>query len=95
MSLSERDIHRLAYLARIEIDDAAARAVRDKLDSILGMIDELKAVDTTGVMPMAHAHDVAAPLREDRVNEHDEHAKFQSVAPAVERGLYLVPKVIE
>ena len=95
MSLSESDIHRLAYLARIEIDDGAIEAVRDKLQGILGMIDELKAVDTTGVVPMAHAQDVAAPLREDRVTEPDEHAAFQSVAPAVERSLYLVPKVIE
>ena len=95
MSLSESDIHRLAYLARIEIDDRAIEAVRDKLQGILGMIDELKAVDTTGVVPMAHAQDVAVPLREDRVSESDQHARFQSVAPAVERGLYLVPKVIE
>ena len=59
------------------------------------MIDELQAVDTTGVVPMAHAQDVMLPLREDAVTETDQRARYQSVAPAVEDGLYLVPKVIE
>ncbi len=59
------------------------------------MIDELNAVDTKGVVPMAHAQDLMLPLREDAVTEGDQHELFQSVAPAVERGLYLVPKVIE
>ena len=95
MSLSLADVHRLAYLARIEIDAAQAEAVRAKLDAILGLLNELNAVDTTGVVPMAHTQDVAAPLREDRVTETDHRELFQSLAPAVERGLYLVPKVIE
>ena len=59
------------------------------------MINELKAVDTEGVTPMAHAQDVVLPLRPDKVTETDRHALYQSVAPAVEDGLYLVPKVIE
>ena len=95
MSLSETDIRRLAHLARIDVDERAVDAVRRQLDGILALIDELQAVDTTGVVPMAHAQDVAAPLREDRVTDYDQHETFQSVAPAVERGLYLVPKVIE
>ena len=95
MTVTPADIRRLAYLARIEIDDAEVEVVRAKLDGIFGMIDELQAIDTAGVVPMAHAQDVAAPLRKDAVSEHDEHVLFQAVAPAVERGLYLVPKVIE
>jgi len=95
MSLSETDIRRLAHLARIDVDERAVEAVRRQLDGILALIDELQAVDTTGVVPMAHAQDVAAALRDDRVTEHDQRETFQSVAPAVERGLYLVPKVIE
>jgi len=59
------------------------------------MINELQAVDTTGITPMAHAQDVMLPLRDDQVTEHDRHALFQSIAPAVDGGLYLVPKVIE
>ena len=95
MSLSETDIRRLAHLARIDVDEHAIEAVRRQLEGIFALIDELQAVDTTGVVPMAHAQDVAAPLRDDRATEHDQHVKFQAVAPAVERGLYLVPKVIE
>ena len=95
MSLSLADVHRLAHLARIEIDEAQAEDVRRKLDAIFAMINELRAVDTTGVVPMAHAQDVMLPLREDRVTETDAHVLYQSVAPAVEDGLYLVPKVIE
>jgi aspartyl-tRNA(Asn)/glutamyl-tRNA(Gln) amidotransferase subunit C len=95
MALTAAAVHRLAHLARIEIDAAEAEDVRRKLDAIFALINELRAVDTAGIEPMAHAQDVALPLREDRVTEPDRHALFQSVAPAVEDGLYLVPKVIE
>jgi aspartyl-tRNA(Asn)/glutamyl-tRNA(Gln) amidotransferase subunit C len=95
MSLTVADVHRIAHLARIEIDAAQAEEVRVKLDAIFAMINELNAIDTTGVVPMAHAQDVKLPLREDRVAESDQRALYQSVAPAVEDGLYLVPRVIE
>jgi aspartyl-tRNA(Asn)/glutamyl-tRNA(Gln) amidotransferase subunit C len=95
MSLGEADIRRLARLARIGIDAATARDVQAKREATLGLIDELKAIDTTDVEPMAHAQDVVLPLRDDVVTAHDEHAAFQRVAPAAENGLYLVPKVIE
>ncbi len=95
MSLTLADVHRIAHLARIEIDEAQADDVRRKLDAIFALIDELQAVDTSGVAPMAHAQDVVLPLREDRVTEPDAHVLYQSVAPAVEDGLYLVPRVIE
>ena len=95
MPLTLTDVHRIAELARIEIDGAQAEEVRRKLDAILALIGELQAVDTTGVVPMAHAQDVTLPLREDQVTEGDAHALYQSVAPAVEDGLYLDPKVLE
>ena len=95
MSLSLADVRRIAHLARIEIDEAEADDVRRKLDAIFALIDELQAVDTTGVVPMAHAQEVTLQLREDRVTEGDAHVLYQRVAPAVEDGLYLVPKVIE
>lgn len=95
MTLSVADVHRIAQLARIEIDAGEADEVRAKLDAIFAMINELAAIDTAGVVPMAHAQDVSLPLREDRVSEADRHAIYQSVAPAVEDGLYLVPRVIE
>lgn len=95
MTISLADVHRIARLARIEIDAAQAEEVRAKLDAIFGMISTLNAVDTTGVTPMAHAQDLMLPLREDRVTEANRRELYQSVAPAVEDGLYLVPKVIE
>ena len=95
MTISSADVHRIAHLARIEIDAAEAEEVRAKLDAIFGMINELAAVDTAGVLPMAHAQDVMLPLRDDTVTEVDRRALFQGVAPAVENGLYLVPKVLE
>jgi aspartyl-tRNA(Asn)/glutamyl-tRNA(Gln) amidotransferase subunit C len=95
MSLSIADVQRIAHLARIEIDAGEAQEVRAKLDAIFAMIGELAAIDTRGVLPMSHAQDVSLPLREDRVTETDRHALYQSIAPAVEDGLYLVPKVIE
>jgi aspartyl-tRNA(Asn)/glutamyl-tRNA(Gln) amidotransferase subunit C len=95
MSLSIPDVQRIADLARIEIDAGEAEAVRAKLDAILAMINQLQAVDTTGVVPMAHAQDLALRLRPDLVTEPDQHQLFQRAAPAVEDGLYLVPRVIE
>lgn len=95
MSIALSDVLRIAHLARIEIDSAEAQAVKAKLDMTFGLIDQLNAVDTRGVVPMAHAQDLALPLREDRVTETDAHRLYQGVAPATEDGLYLVPKVIE
>jgi aspartyl-tRNA(Asn)/glutamyl-tRNA(Gln) amidotransferase subunit C len=95
MTLSIADVHRIAHLARIEIDAGQADEVRAKLDAIFAMINELSAVDTTGVEPMAHAQDVTLALRDDAVTESDESARYQRIAPSVEDGLYLVPKVIE
>jgi aspartyl-tRNA(Asn)/glutamyl-tRNA(Gln) amidotransferase subunit C len=95
MALSLDDIQRLAHLARIEITPVEATEVGKKLDGIFDLIGRMRAVDTTGIVPMAHAQDVMLPLREDRVSETDHRAAYQSVAPAVQDGLYLVPKVIE
>jgi aspartyl-tRNA(Asn)/glutamyl-tRNA(Gln) amidotransferase subunit C len=95
MALTLDDVQRIAHLARIEIDASEAREVHAKLEAIFTLINELQAIDTAGVEPMAHAQDVRLPLREDVVTETDHHAEYQRVAPAVEDGLYLVPKVIE
>jgi aspartyl-tRNA(Asn)/glutamyl-tRNA(Gln) amidotransferase subunit C len=95
MGLAPDDITRLAHLARIDIDADEARDVNAKLDAILGLIDELRSIDTSGVTPMSHAQDVMLALRDDVVTETDRHELFQQQAPAVAGGLYLVPKVIE
>jgi len=95
MALTLDDVLRLAHLARIDIDATAAREVHAKLDAIFTLINELQAIDTTGIAPMSHAQDVSAPLRDDAITESDHHADYQRGAPAVEDGLYLVPRVIE
>ena len=95
MQISLTDVYRIAHLARIEIDAADAEEIRAKLASIFGLIEELVAVDTTGVEPMAHAQEVTLPLRDDLATEPDLRERYQAVAPAVEDGLYLVPKVLE
>ncbi len=95
MSLSRTDVERIAHLARLEVTDQEAQAFADSLSRILGLIEQMKAVDTTGVTPMAHPQDVALRLREDDVTETDTRGKFQQIAPAAEAGLYLVPKVID
>ena len=93
--LSLEQVQALAELARIEVGEAEAEALRRELNGILAMVDEMLAVDTAGIEPMAHPQDAQQRLREDAVTERDERERFQSVAPQVEDGLYLVPRVVE
>ena len=93
--LSLDQIQRIAHLARLELGASEALAMQQQLNDILAMVDQMAAVDTANVEPMSHPQEVTQRLREDRVTETDQREPFQSIAPAVEDGLYLVPKVIE
>ena len=99
MSLSLEQVRHIARLARIELGAEETPALMARLNRVLGLIEQLQAVDTRGIEPMAHALDarraVSQRLRADAVTEGDRRGEFQAVAPAVEGGLYLVPKVIE
>ena len=95
MSLTHEQVHRIAHLARIELAAGEDARTRDQLNGIFSLIEQMQAVDTAGVEPMAHAVDLSQRLREDRVTESDRTRDFQAIAPDVEAGLYLVPKVIE
>jgi aspartyl-tRNA(Asn)/glutamyl-tRNA(Gln) amidotransferase subunit C len=99
MSLSNDQILRIARLARIAVRAEEADAVKERLNRVLGMIDEMRAVDTSGVEPMAHPLEAHLPqgqrLRPDEVTEENRREAYQAVAPAVAEGLYLVPKVLE
>jgi aspartyl-tRNA(Asn)/glutamyl-tRNA(Gln) amidotransferase subunit C len=95
MSLSLDQIRRIAQLARIAVRAEEAESVRERLNRVLGLIDQLQAVDTAGIEPMSHALELVQPLRPDLVTEPDQRARLQSQAPAVENDLYLVPRVIE
>jgi aspartyl-tRNA(Asn)/glutamyl-tRNA(Gln) amidotransferase subunit C len=95
MALTLDDVKRIAYLARIEVSEHEAQQALSQLNGIFRLIGEMQAVDTDGIEPMAHAQDATLRLREDVVAEADQRALFQAIAPQVEAGLYLVPKVIE
>jgi aspartyl-tRNA(Asn)/glutamyl-tRNA(Gln) amidotransferase subunit C len=95
MPLTAERIDKLCELARLEITPEETADVSAKLSDIVALVNELQAVDTADVTPMAHPLDRPQRLREDRVTEHDEHELYQRNAPAVERDLYLVPRVIE
>ena len=95
MSLSLDDVKRVANLARIEISEDEARNALIQLSGIFDLIEQMQAVDTSAITPMSHAQDVMQRLRADAVTEIDQRELFQSAAPQIEAGLYLVPKVIE
>ena len=95
MALDRTDVAKIAHLARLEVADAELDHYAAELSNILELVAQMTAVDTSGVEPMAHPLHMAQRLRPDAVTETDQRDAFQSVAPATEDGLYLVPKVIE
>ena len=95
MTLSVSDVKRVADLAYIEIDEDEAKETLIQLSGIFNLIETMQAVDTSTVEPMSHAQSVTQRLREDEVTETDQRELYQSIAPQVEAGLYLVPQVIE
>jgi aspartyl-tRNA(Asn)/glutamyl-tRNA(Gln) amidotransferase subunit C len=99
MSLDLEQIRRIARLARIAVTDTEAADAVARLNGLLDLVEQLQAVDTTGIEPMAHALDaelqISQRLREDKATEPDRRSDFQLSAPAVEEGLYLVPRVVE
>ncbi len=93
--LSLEEISRIADLARLELTASEAAALQQQLNDILAMVDQMAAIDTEGIEPMSHPQSLMQRLREDVVTEADQRETFQSAAPQVEDGLYLVPKVID
>ena len=99
MSLTPQDVSRIAHLARLELSDAESHAMLAQLNDFFGIVTQMSAVDTTGVeplyTPLSAVQDVALRLRDDIVTETDQRSLNQASAPAVEDGLFLVPRVIE
>ena len=95
MSLARSDVEKIAHLARMALSDEQIEAYATDLSNILGLVAQLEAVDTEAVTPMAHPLHMAQRLREDLVTEENHRDAYQAVAPKVENGLFLVPKVIE
>ena len=95
MSLNRADVEKIAHLARLAIDDQEAESFAKDLSNILDLVEQMGAVNTDGVTPMAHPLRMAQRLRPDEVTEADQRDRFQQIAPLTQDGLYLVPKVIE
>ena len=100
MSLTLNDIARLSKLAQLDLNDQQADDALDKLNSIFALVEQMRAVDTSGVAPLSHPiaawkDDVALSLRPDKVTESNRRDDYQKPAPATQDGLYLVPKVID
>jgi aspartyl-tRNA(Asn)/glutamyl-tRNA(Gln) amidotransferase subunit C len=99
MALTSQDIVRIANLARLELQAAESARMLVQINGFFGIVEQMRAVDTSGIEPLAHpiatVRELALRLREDVVSERDERAANQRSAPAVDRGLFLVPKVIE
>jgi len=100
MSLTLSDVKRIANLSRLELTDDQAGQTLEKLNGIFALVEQMKAVDTAGVEPLSHPIAAIEPalalrLREDAVTESNRRDDYQQPAPAVQDGLYLVPKVIE
>lgn len=95
MSLEPESIRNIAHLARLHLSGDDVLRYAGELSAILAFIEQMNAVGTVGVTPMAHPLGMTQPLRADVITEHDRRDEFQTIAPAVRDGLYLVPKVIE
>jgi len=99
MALNAQDIARIANLARLELSSTESERMLGQLNDFFGIVEKMQAVDNSGVSPLSHPvaaiQDIALRLREDIASEPDQRDANQRSAPAVERGLFLVPKVIE
>lgn len=93
--LNAQTVSKIAHLARLSLNDTQSTEYAESLNKILGMMDTLKGINTDGVEPLKSPFDNPQPLREDVVTENNHRDEYQAVAPAVQEGLYLVPRVIE
>lgn len=95
MALTLSDVEKIAKLSRLTLSEAEQAQTLRELNDVFALVEKMQAVDTDGIEPMAHPHEVALRLREDVVTETDRAAEYQAVAPEVRNRLYIVPQVIE
>ncbi|HFC8841676.1 MAG: Asp-tRNA(Asn)/Glu-tRNA(Gln) amidotransferase subunit GatC [Neisseria sp.] len=95
MALTLNDVEKIARLSRLYLDDGEKAQTLQELNDIFAMVEKMQSVNTDGIEPMAHPHEAALRLREDKITETDRAAEYQSVAPEVRNRLYIVPQVIE
>lgn len=95
MSIELSDIENVAHLARLHLDDSEKQEAATSISNILNLINQMQDVDTDDVAPLAHAFDSVQRLREDKVTEQNRRTELQALAPNTDKGLFLVPKVLE
>ena len=95
MALTLNDVEKIARLSRLYLDDGEKAQTLQELNDIFAMVEKMQSVNTDGIEPIAHPHEAALRLREDKITETDRAAEYQSVAPEVRNRLYIVPQVIE
>ena len=95
MALDKQTVHDIARLARLRVDDDETEKYQTALSNILNLVEQMEACDTSDVIPMTHPFDATLRLRPDEITEPNARDKYQAIAPDIEDGLYLVPKVID
>jgi len=95
MSIDLTDVENIAHLARLHLTEAEKKEAAGSMSNILELIDQMQSVDTDNVIPLAHPLDSVQRLREDKITETNQRDEFQKIAPEIDKGLFLVPKVIE
>ena len=95
MTINVRQVHKIADLARLNLKEETAEIFANQLEKTLKLIEKMNLVDTSHIPPVFHSLETSLPFREDIVTEKNQRESFQKIAPMVEAGLYLVPKVIE
>ncbi len=95
MALDQQQVRDIADLSRLQIDEAQIAEYQKNLSNILDLVDQLSAVDTSSIEPMAHPLDAVQRLRADVVTEENNRDHFQRIAPQTDNGYYLVPRVVE
>lgn len=95
MSLTINDVEKIAKLSRLSLNDTEKNTTLEKLNAVFALVEKMQTVNTDGIEPMSHPHEVALRLRDDAVTESDHAAQYQAVAPEVRNRLYIVPQVIE
>ena len=95
MSIGKPEVEKIAHLARLSVGEREIGVYAQELSRILDFVQQMSEIDTTGIAPMAHPLEMTQRLRPDQVTESDRREEFQACAPSTDRGLYLVPKVID
>tara|TARA_B100001123_G_C15016597_1_gene909769 strand:- start:88 stop:375 length:288 start_codon:yes stop_codon:yes gene_type:complete len=95
MTIGKPEVEKIAQLAKLSVDESEVGRYADELSNILSFVEQLSEIDTDGVTPMAHPLEMTQRLRPDKITESNQRGEFQNCAPQTEKGLYLVPKVIE